>query len=62
MDGKTQDDKYHTLPLSIEIETNLPVFEKRTIMSADKYIGNYEHRLFVNNIRIKNIDDLDEIG
>jgi hypothetical protein len=62
LDGKTQDDKYHTLPLSIEIETNLPVFEKRTIMSADKYIGNYEHRLFVNNIRIKNIDDLDEIG
>lgn len=62
LDGKTQDDKYHTLPLSIEIETNLPVFEKRTIMSADKYIGKYEHRLFVNNIRIKNIDDLDEIG
>ena len=62
MDGKTQDDKYHTLPLTIEVETNLPVFEKRTIMSADSYIGRYKHNLYVNNILIENIEDLDEIS
>lgn len=39
LDGTTQDDKSHTLTLSIEVETNLPVFERRTIMSADQYIS-----------------------
>lgn len=39
LDGKSQDDKCHTMTLSIEIETNLPVFEKRTIMSTDNYIA-----------------------
>ena len=62
MDGKTQDDKYHTLPLTIEIETNLPVFEKRTIMSADNYISGYKHNLYTNNTLIENIEDSDEIS
>lgn len=61
LDGKTQDNKYHILPLSIEVETNLPVFEKRTIMSSDNFIGNYEHRLYVNKNRI-NTNQLDEIS
>lgn len=39
LDGKTTDDKYHKLPISIEVETNIPVFEKRTIMSSDMFIG-----------------------
>jgi hypothetical protein len=39
LDGKSQDDKCHTLTLSIEVEANLPVFEKRTIMSTDNYIA-----------------------
>lgn len=39
LDGTTQDDKSHTLSLSIEVETNLPVFERKTIMSADQYIS-----------------------
>lgn len=39
LDGKTQDEKCHTLTLSIEVEANLPVFEKRTIMSTDNYIA-----------------------
>ena len=43
LDGTTQDNKCHTLPLSIEVETNLPVFEKRTIMSSDMFIGGFTH-------------------
>lgn len=38
LDGTSQDDKCQTLSLSIEVETNLPVYEKKTIMSADNYI------------------------
>lgn len=53
LDGKTQDDKSHTLPLTIEVETNLPVFEKRTIMNADSYIGEYDWRLCVNKIPVE---------
>lgn len=53
LDGKTQDDKSHTLPLTIEVETNLPVFEKRTIMNADSYIGEYDWRLHVNKIPVE---------
>lgn len=53
LDGKTQDDKSHTLPLTIEVETNLPVFEKRTIMNTDSYIGEYDWRLYVNKIPVE---------
>ena len=45
LDGKTQDDKSHTLPLTIEVEANLPVFEKRTIMGADNYIMKAIHNV-----------------
>ena len=38
LDGTTQDDKSHTLPLSIEIESNIPVFAPETISSADAII------------------------
>lgn len=38
IDGKTQDNKAHSLTISIEIETNLPVYEPRTIMSANQFI------------------------
>ena len=38
IDGKTQDNKTHSLTISIEIETNLPVYEPRTIMSANQFI------------------------
>ena len=39
LDGTTTDDKSRTLSLSIEVETNLPVYECRTIMSSDSYIS-----------------------
>jgi hypothetical protein len=40
IDGALTDNRTHTLSLSLEVETNMPVFENRTIMSADKYIVN----------------------
>lgn len=49
LDGTTQDDKSHTLSLSIEIETNLPVYERKTIISADNYIAVPIHKVDVKN-------------
>lgn len=43
IDGALTDNRTHTLSLSLEVETNMPVFENRTIMSADKYIVNTVH-------------------
>lgn len=52
LDGMTQDDRSHTLQVSLEVETNLPVFSPRTMMDAGKiitkpylngkYVGSYE--------------------
>lgn len=49
LDGKTQDNKNHTLPLTIEVETNFPVFEKRTIMHADNFISKPIIRVYGEN-------------
>lgn len=49
LDGKTQDNKNHTLPLTIEVETNFPVFEKRTIMHADNFISKPNIRVYGEN-------------
>jgi hypothetical protein len=43
LDGKTQDDKCHTLPLSIEVETSLPVYMPQTIILNDVIISNIQH-------------------
>lgn len=43
IDGALTDNRTHTLSLSLEVETNMPVFENRTIMSADKYIVSTVH-------------------
>lgn len=40
LDGQTQDNKCRLLNLTIEIETNLPIYEPRTIMSCDNFIMN----------------------
>ena len=40
LDGSTTDDKSKTLTLSLEIESNFPVFEPRTVVSTDNYISN----------------------
>ena len=46
LDGTTTDDKAKTLSLSIEVETNLPVYSPRTIMSADSYIKEYQYKQY----------------
>jgi hypothetical protein len=38
IDGSMSDSREHTLNLSIEVETNLPIFNNRTIMSAENII------------------------
>ena len=45
LDGTTQDDKSKTLTLSIEVETNLPVYERRTIVSSDNYVSKSASRV-----------------
>ena len=42
LDGRSQDDKCHSLPLSIEVETTLPVYMPETIMSTDAIITRHE--------------------
>lgn len=45
IDGSIQDNKSHTLTISIEIESNLPVYEPRTIMSSSNYIRHSLHNI-----------------
>ena len=40
IDGSISDSREHTLNLSVEVETNMPVFNNRTIMSATNIITN----------------------
>lgn len=45
LDGSTTDERAHKLPLSLEVETHIPVFSLPTIISGDKYISDYAHTL-----------------
>ena len=38
LDGTTQDNKCRTLEMSLELETNFPMWAPRTIVSADDVI------------------------
>lgn len=49
LDGSTTDSKCQTLNLSIEVETNIPVYSPRTIMDSSKYIVTYESNITVKN-------------
>lgn len=40
MDGKTQDDKLHTMQINLEVETCFPVFSPKTVMSIEQCISN----------------------
>lgn len=40
IDGSMSDSREHTLNLSVEVETNMPVFNNRTIMSSTNIITN----------------------
>lgn len=43
LNGMTQDNKCHVLPISLEVETNLPIFSQRTMMFADKVISDFKN-------------------
>lgn len=66
LEGTTIDDKSRTLSLSIELETNFPVFAEKTIMRADSIITNYristssnfKNDEFSSQIIIKNTDEI----
>lgn len=45
LDGTTQDEKCHTLSLSIEIETTLPVYTPETILPTDAIIASSTHNI-----------------
>lgn len=48
IDGITSDNRAQTITLSLEIESNFPVFENRTIMNSSKYIAEFgDHGLLV---------------
>ena len=39
IDGSLSDNRTHSLNMSLEVETNMPVFNNRTIMPADNIIS-----------------------
>lgn len=45
IEGNTQDNKSHTLTISIEVESNLPIYEPRTIMPSSNYIKYSIHNI-----------------
>ena len=50
LDGTTQDNKLRTTELSLELETNFPVWEPRTMVMTDDYVSNFA---FVGNTTLK---------
>jgi hypothetical protein len=40
LDGKTQDDKLHTMQISLEVETCFPIYSPKTVMSIEQCISN----------------------
>lgn len=57
LDGSTTDDKSKSLSLSIEVESNLPVYSPRTIMDANSYTRHYNIRGAVGKDEIYNKND-----
>ena len=50
LDGTMTDSKYKTITLSLEIETNFPIFEPRTIVSTTDYISKISRKdIDINN-------------
>lgn len=52
IDGSINDSREHKLNLSIEVETNIPIFENRTIVSIDNIITKP-----IANIHVKNTNE-----
>lgn len=50
LDGATTDDKCQKLSLSIEVETNIPIYSPKTIVSADMVTREYNYGVRSNKI------------
>lgn len=48
-DGGTQEQKLRTIELSLEIETNMPVYDNRTVIQTDQYIKGFNAGLKANS-------------
>lgn len=46
LDGKSQDEKAHILPISLEVETNMPIYSPQTIMYPTNYITRHKHSIY----------------
>lgn len=49
-DGGTTEQKLRTIELSLEVETNMPVYNERTAIELDKFIRKMEHNLSIGDI------------
>ena len=49
LDGTTQDNKLRTVEISLEIETNFPVWEARTMVMVDDYISNFSNPIIAHS-------------
>ena len=55
IDGSLSDGREHSLSLSIEVETNIPIFNNKTIMPANAIITNTQSNLFNSTNKLNNI-------
>ena len=46
IDGAVSENREHSLSLSLEVESNMPVFNNRTIMSSDKIISKVVNNIY----------------
>lgn len=51
IDGALSEDRNHTLALSLEIESNIPVFNNKTVMSSDCVITKHTSYININETR-----------
>lgn len=52
IDETLTDTRYKTLNLSLEVETNMPVFSNGSTMSTDKYIKHYQYNIHMGDQKI----------
>lgn len=51
-DGGTTEQKLRTIELTLEVETNMPVFDERTVISSDEFISTIKNSIIVNGENI----------
>lgn len=61
-DGGTTEQKLRTIDLSLDVETNIPVFDERTTIENDKYIQTllFEEKILGDTVKHVNKDGIDD--